>query len=97
MSLLQWVEEVLILWPKHSECDKFNNNDFFSDFDNFFLTTNKAKVRQTFRTVFFPDSSYDHGNKTFAKQFEKIDGANKETIAHMAGEILQDNKQDCDK
>ena len=36
-----------------------------------------------------PGSSYDHLNKTLAKTFDKIKGANKETNTQMAREILE--------
>ena len=44
-----------------------------------------------------PGSSYDHLNKTLAKYFDKIEGANIETNTQMAREILEKKELDSDE
>ena len=52
--------------------------------------TKKHKQGTPCRPVLsLPGSSYDHLNKTLAKYFDKIEGANRETNTQMAREILK--------
>ena len=44
-----------------------------------------------------PGSSYDNLNKTFAKYFDEIEGANIETNTQMAREILERTELDSDE
>ena len=44
-----------------------------------------------------PGSSYDNLNKTLAKYFDEIEGANMKTNTQMAREILEKTEMDSDE